>query len=714
MEAAESIGVETEEWALAHEALSKLCLKRAELDAEEGKWMLRAFRAATHVYFGYASFGEYIERLFGLNRRTTEEKLRVAKALEELPELERALRSGELKWSAVREVSRVAVPDTEHAWISASRSKTAREVERLVSGRAPGDGPADRRRSEFVRHVLRFEVGSETLATFREAMVSVQKGSEHRLDDDSALLSMARQILGGPREAGRASYQLVVTQCEDCGRGFQYANGQLIELDPAIVEMCHCDAQEIPTHLRGSAAVATTDGPVGNAADESEPISTHTGNASTIAQTGALVDNNAGAVAQTHVDGVAAITQTRAHVGNNAGAVAQTHVDGVAAITQTRAHVGNNAGAVAQTHVDGVAAITQTRAHVGNNAGAVAQSGAQVGAHGGDANDGARVSAHVANGRNGAKAGSHERPKRPGATQDTPPSIRRQVFLRDRGRCVVPGCRNATYLDLHHLELRSEGGSNDPENLVVLCGAHHGASHRGRLRIDGKAFDRPPHSPRRRHALRLRAVPKSRRSQCQDLRRPQKPRFPRKDRAHSPRTSPRHLTRQRIKRSPLTRCPVPRRALLTHTTQTTQTTQRQGARIPFYTRGPADRAQKRCAARAWARAPSTTRSRPRGAADPARGRWEGPAPHHNLIGHPLGELTFRSTRRITQSAEPIPHLSASPYSANSHLSWLNGAGRCTTRREQGRRRRAAPAAPTASSRAGGADGVEPPREQRPR
>ena len=85
MEAAESLEAGSEEWALAHEALSKLRLKRAALDAEEGFWLLRAFRAATHVYFGYASFGEYIERLFGLNRRTTEEKLRVAGALEVLP-----------------------------------------------------------------------------------------------------------------------------------------------------------------------------------------------------------------------------------------------------------------------------------------------------------------------------------------------------------------------------------------------------------------------------------------------------------------------------------------------------------------------------------------------------------------------------------------------------------------------------------------------------
>jgi hypothetical protein len=138
MEAAESIAAgskgRADEWALAHEALSKLRLKRAALDAEEGMWLLRAFRAATHVYFGYASFGEYIERLFGLSRRATEEKLRVAGALEALPELAEALRSAKLNWSVVRELSRVAVPDTEREWILAVCRKTAREVERMISG----------------------------------------------------------------------------------------------------------------------------------------------------------------------------------------------------------------------------------------------------------------------------------------------------------------------------------------------------------------------------------------------------------------------------------------------------------------------------------------------------------------------------------------------------------------------------------------------------
>jgi hypothetical protein len=72
------------------------------------------------------------------------------------------------------------------------------------------------------------------------------------------------------------------------------------------------------------------------------------------------------------------------------------------------------------------------------------------------------------------------------ARQDIPPRARREVMRRDGGRCVVPGCRNSVFLDLHHIDLRSEGGDHDPDGLIVLCGAHHRAHHRGHLLIEGR------------------------------------------------------------------------------------------------------------------------------------------------------------------------------------------------------------------------------------
>ncbi len=96
-----------------------------------------------HVHLGYGSFGEYIERLFGYKPRSTQEKLRVAEALEELPAIAQALASGMLNWSA-----------------------RARAHAR-VAGKSPGDGPSSTGQPDARRHVLRFEVAPETLALFR-------------------------------------------------------------------------------------------------------------------------------------------------------------------------------------------------------------------------------------------------------------------------------------------------------------------------------------------------------------------------------------------------------------------------------------------------------------------------------------------------------------------------------------------------------------------
>jgi hypothetical protein len=401
-----------------------------------------------------------------------------------LPELAEALRSGKLNWSVVRELSRVAVPETEHEWMLAARGKTARQVERMVSGLAPGDRPAARRRPEFARHILRFEVGAETLGTFREAIKELQKRTGHRLDDDAALLLMAREILGGPGDAGRASYQVVVTRCEDCGRGFQHANGELIELDPAIVEMCHCDAQNVPVVHLGGVTPDAPDDPTANAGKRAAARA-RAGVIDELAHPG-IADELAGA------PGHAGVTDelARAPVGvidelapagiadELAGARGHSGVtDEIAGDHFARIDSGNADELALAGAVHGTGKVADAEAPLGRGAGEIARADAPVV----DA-ELAHASSHAGREAVVTLAGL----KRQRATQSTPPAVRREVFWRDRGRCVVPGCRNTTYLDIHHLDLRSEGGVNGADNLVLLCGAHHGALHRGRLRIDGK------------------------------------------------------------------------------------------------------------------------------------------------------------------------------------------------------------------------------------
>jgi RuvA, C-terminal domain len=75
------------------------------------------------------------------------------------------------------------------------------------------------------------------------------------------------------------------------------------------------------------------------------------------------------------------------------------------------------------------------------------------------------------------------------AKQTVTPATRRTVLRRDHHRCKLPGCKNAVFVDLHHIELGSEGGRNDADNLVTLCGVHHRAAHHGQLRVTGSAAD---------------------------------------------------------------------------------------------------------------------------------------------------------------------------------------------------------------------------------
>ncbi|MFO7179456.1 MAG: hypothetical protein DIU78_012220, partial [Pseudomonadota bacterium] len=233
------------EWVLAHGELERLAKERAELDGREGVALLRAYRAGVHRHLGYASFAQYVENLFGYSFRTTDDKLRTAMALEELPELGKALNEGTLCWSAVRELVRVATPATEHEWLEVARGKTVRRIEQLVSGKAPGDKPSDPGRPEVRRHVLRFDVSAQTYATFREAAALLRRRCSEPMNDDMLLLHVAREILGGPSDAGRSSYQVSVTVCERCQRGIQHAAGADVELPPEVVDMILCDAQVI-------------------------------------------------------------------------------------------------------------------------------------------------------------------------------------------------------------------------------------------------------------------------------------------------------------------------------------------------------------------------------------------------------------------------------------------------------------------------------------
>jgi hypothetical protein len=97
----------------------------------------------------------------------------------------------------------------------------------------------------------------------------------------------------------------------------------------------------------------------------------------------------------------------------------------------------------------------------------------------------------------------------PRARQAIPPALRRAVLQRDRHCCQVPGCTHATYVDVHHIQRRADGGLNVIENLLTICSVHHRAAHHGQLLIerglegplvfrhaDGRLYGDPASAPR--------------------------------------------------------------------------------------------------------------------------------------------------------------------------------------------------------------------------
>ena len=66
-------------------------------------------------------------------------------------------------------------------------------------------------------------------------------------------------------------------------------------------------------------------------------------------------------------------------------------------------------------------------------------------------------------------------------------AVRHEVNLRDQSQCtaILPDgtrCLEKRFLDIHHKVPLSEGGSNHPSNLTLLCNGHHRSHHHSSLR----------------------------------------------------------------------------------------------------------------------------------------------------------------------------------------------------------------------------------------
>ncbi|MDT8439994.1 MAG: DUF222 domain-containing protein, partial [Wenzhouxiangellaceae bacterium] len=134
-----------------HAATQRLLELVAEFDRRRG-WELGGHRSCAH----------WLAVRTGIDLGTAREKVRAARALVVLPETAAAMRRGELSFSAVRALTRVATPATESDLLELARGSTTAELERMVRGWKLGS-----RAAELVREERRHE--SRCLSVFPDS-----------------------------------------------------------------------------------------------------------------------------------------------------------------------------------------------------------------------------------------------------------------------------------------------------------------------------------------------------------------------------------------------------------------------------------------------------------------------------------------------------------------------------------------------------------------
>src|SRR5256885_6200907 len=138
----------------------------AHLDAATARLLelIREFDARAGWNTGFRSCAEWLTWRVGLDRGAARERVRVARALGTLPRMAQALARGELSYSKVRALTRVATSDTEERLLAVGRAGTAEHVERIVRGWRRVDRLAEaqetaRRHKSRALHVYQEEDG---------------------------------------------------------------------------------------------------------------------------------------------------------------------------------------------------------------------------------------------------------------------------------------------------------------------------------------------------------------------------------------------------------------------------------------------------------------------------------------------------------------------------------------------------------------------------
>ena len=165
----------------------------------------------------------------------------LARRLEKLPTIRAAFDSGEVPWTKIREIARIAKPEHERVWLDLARKLTCRELEAEVAGKKHGDPPGGGLKARRTKEEVRFSLAGEELATWEKGIRKVRK-EQPGLTVSQAAAVLARNTyltdpegkIPGRKRHGREVDLLVLHR----GRDGDWADTERgrVPVDPRIVE----------------------------------------------------------------------------------------------------------------------------------------------------------------------------------------------------------------------------------------------------------------------------------------------------------------------------------------------------------------------------------------------------------------------------------------------------------------------------------------------
>ena len=232
----------SEDWTGLHQRLRSIAKRRVALESEEAGLLLEAEDTRLYRHLGYTSMLEYMDRELHYGPHAANERLRVARALIELPLTAELFGDGEMCFSAVRELTRIATPATEEAFLKKAQGKTAHQVQQMVAGLRRGDSPDAPPDPRRIKRRVTMDLSAESSAAWRQLRTALEDERGERLSDDDFVQMLLRRETCSTTDVPAPAVQTAVTTCKTCKESFIESAGEALPIAHATAARLICDA----------------------------------------------------------------------------------------------------------------------------------------------------------------------------------------------------------------------------------------------------------------------------------------------------------------------------------------------------------------------------------------------------------------------------------------------------------------------------------------